>query len=182
MLTDALGYLAAGLVFGTFCSQRAVTLRSIAIASNLAFIGYGYLASLWPILILHGAMLPINVVRCRQSMRSYGGALSVVDLRSAPRASPCRPEPSSLGNIEISVFGQLRCWIRRKQSRREVASMSARDFRDLKVPPSLVADELRRWPWQGPSPQWRTVGAKWSTANRDEFEDPAAGIGAGEVS
>jgi hypothetical protein len=69
MLTDALGYLAASLVFATFCAQRMVSLRSIAIASNLAFIGYGYLDALWPIVVLHGAMLPINVVRCRQLMR-----------------------------------------------------------------------------------------------------------------
>lgn len=49
--------------------------------------------------------------------------------------------------------------------------MSARDFRDLKVPPGLVAEELRRWPWQGPSPQWRAVGSKWSAVNRDGFDD-----------
>jgi len=47
------GYLAAGLVFATFCTKRMVTLRALAITSNIAFIGYGYLGELWPILILH---------------------------------------------------------------------------------------------------------------------------------
>lgn len=37
---------AATLVFATFCAQRMTSLRAIAIASNLAFIGYGYLNSL----------------------------------------------------------------------------------------------------------------------------------------
>ena len=176
MLTDCLGYLAASLVFGTFCSQRAVTLRSFAIASNLAFIGYGYLASLWPILILHGAMLPINIVRCRQSMR---GALSVVDMRRTPGISPSQP---SLGSIVGSVLGRLRCWQQRKQLRRDVFSMSVCDFRDQRVPTSLVADALLRRPRQEPSPQWRTVGSRWSRANRDELGDhPTAGIGAEEV-
>jgi hypothetical protein len=41
-------------------------LRALAIASNLAFIGYGYLDHLWPIVILHVAMLPMNVIRLRQ--------------------------------------------------------------------------------------------------------------------
>lgn len=39
MLTDALGYAAADLVFGTFCAQRMVSLGPLALPSNLAFIG-----------------------------------------------------------------------------------------------------------------------------------------------
>ena len=61
-LTDALGYVAAGLVFATFCAQRMASLRALAIASNVAFIGYGFLDSLWPILLLHSTMLPINII------------------------------------------------------------------------------------------------------------------------
>ena len=55
ILTDAIGYVAAGLVFATFCATRMASLRSLAIASNVAFIGYGFLDGLWPILILHSA-------------------------------------------------------------------------------------------------------------------------------
>ena len=71
LLTDALGYVAAGLVFATFCAQRMALLRALAIASNVAFIGYGFLDGLWPILILHSAMLPINIQRYRQSVRGH---------------------------------------------------------------------------------------------------------------
>ncbi len=62
------GYVAAGLVFATFCTTRMVPLRALAIASNVAFIGYGYLGELWPILILHAAMLPMNMLRLRPEM------------------------------------------------------------------------------------------------------------------
>jgi hypothetical protein len=65
----SVGYLAAGLVFATFCTKHMVQLRALAIASNIAFIGYGYLGKLWPILILHAAMLPMNTHRLRQEIR-----------------------------------------------------------------------------------------------------------------
>jgi ABC-type glycerol-3-phosphate transport system permease component len=60
------GYLAASLVFSTFCTRRMVPLRILAIAGNIAFIGYGYLGELWPIVILHAALLmPLNIYRLR---------------------------------------------------------------------------------------------------------------------
>lgn len=57
------GYLAASLVFATFYAKRMVPLRTLAIASNIAFMAYGYLDALWPILILHATLLPMNVIR-----------------------------------------------------------------------------------------------------------------------
>jgi len=66
--TAVVGYLAASLVFATFCTTRMVPLRALAIASNIAFIGYGCLGELWPILILHAAMLPMNIHRLRQAV------------------------------------------------------------------------------------------------------------------
>jgi ABC-type glycerol-3-phosphate transport system permease component len=60
------GYLAVSFVFTTFCTKRMVPLRVFAIASNIAFIGYGYLGELWPIVILHAALLmPLNIYRLR---------------------------------------------------------------------------------------------------------------------
>jgi len=46
MFTTAAGYFAASLVFATFCTKRMVPLRILAIGSNIAFIGYGYLGEL----------------------------------------------------------------------------------------------------------------------------------------
>jgi hypothetical protein len=39
------------------------SLRYIAIASNLAFIAYGYTGDLMPVLLLHMLLLPVNVLR-----------------------------------------------------------------------------------------------------------------------
>jgi CRP/FNR family cyclic AMP-dependent transcriptional regulator len=60
---DVFGYLASCLVFTTFYMRRMVPLRITAIASNLAFIAYAWLDDLTPILVLHGALLPLNLFR-----------------------------------------------------------------------------------------------------------------------
>jgi uncharacterized protein YjiS (DUF1127 family) len=48
-------------------------------------------------------------------------------------------------------------WRERARYRWELSQMSARDFGDLPVPSSLMREEVRRWPWQKPSSQWRAV-------------------------
>jgi CRP/FNR family transcriptional regulator, cyclic AMP receptor protein len=63
---DGLGYFAASLVLATFCAKTMVALRSLAIASNFAFIAYGSTARLWPIVLLHAVMLPLNLQRLRE--------------------------------------------------------------------------------------------------------------------
>jgi CRP/FNR family cyclic AMP-dependent transcriptional regulator len=60
---EPLGYLASALVLATFCMRNMVALRCMAIASNLAFITYGGLADLGPVLVLHLLLLPVNVLR-----------------------------------------------------------------------------------------------------------------------
>jgi hypothetical protein len=60
---DAIGYLAAGLVVATFCMRSMRGLRCVAIASNLAFISYGYVGDLMPVLMLHLILLPVNMIR-----------------------------------------------------------------------------------------------------------------------
>jgi len=65
---DGLGYVAASLVLATFTAKSMVSLRVLAIGSNLAFIGYGLAASLWPILVLHLIMLPLNLLRLREAL------------------------------------------------------------------------------------------------------------------
>jgi len=60
---DAIGYLAASLVLAAFWMRSLGALRCVAIASNLAFIAYGYLGDLTPVLLLHVLLLPVNVLR-----------------------------------------------------------------------------------------------------------------------
>lgn len=69
MLIDGLGFIAAAVVFLTFCMQTMLTLRLAAIVSNLAFIGYALAAGLAPILVLHGALLPLILWRLVQMRR-----------------------------------------------------------------------------------------------------------------
>ena len=65
-ITDGVGFAAAGLVLATFCMRGMRTLRFVAIASNFAFIAYGYLGHLAPVLWLHALLLPINLCRLMQ--------------------------------------------------------------------------------------------------------------------
>lgn len=63
------GYLASSLALATFSLQSMRRLRMMALASNLAFIAYGYLGDLMPVLILHAVLLPVNACRLMQLSR-----------------------------------------------------------------------------------------------------------------
>lgn len=62
-LANALGVLGALLVILTFFMKSMLPLRSLAVASNIAFLGYAYLEGYFPLLLLHGALLPLNIKR-----------------------------------------------------------------------------------------------------------------------
>jgi CRP/FNR family transcriptional regulator, cyclic AMP receptor protein len=65
-VVDGIGWLASALVLATFCMRGMVPLRLTAIASNLAFIGYGASAAIDPVLMLHVLLLPLNALRLAQ--------------------------------------------------------------------------------------------------------------------
>ena len=46
---ELVGYLASALVFATFYMKTMMPLRAVAIASNVAFISYGYVGGMAPI-------------------------------------------------------------------------------------------------------------------------------------
>jgi hypothetical protein len=62
-VTDVVGYAAASAVLATFLMRSMVPLRLVAILSNILFLSFGYLAQIHPVLVLHAALLPINIVR-----------------------------------------------------------------------------------------------------------------------
>jgi CRP/FNR family cyclic AMP-dependent transcriptional regulator len=66
---EAAGYLASALVLTTFCMKTMIPLRYAAICSNAAFIVYGFYDHLYPVLILHIILLPLNVWRAVQLKR-----------------------------------------------------------------------------------------------------------------
>ncbi len=67
---DLIGYAASALVLAAFCMRDMQTLRWLALASNAAFIAYGALADIRPVLILHLLLLPVNLRRLVESLRS----------------------------------------------------------------------------------------------------------------
>jgi hypothetical protein len=67
MHSDILGWAAAALMVATFSCREARLLRPLAAATNIAFIGYGLMAGLAPVLALHLLLLPINLWRWAQA-------------------------------------------------------------------------------------------------------------------
>jgi len=76
---DILGYAASAAVLATFCMSTMIPLRIIALGSNVLFIAYGYFDHLYPVLILHIILLPVNALRLVQLQRL------VRDIRDAHR-------------------------------------------------------------------------------------------------
>ena len=74
---EAIGYVASLLVLTTFYMKTMIPLRWCAIASNVAFIAYGLLDEIYPVLVLHLFLLPLNVkrlVEMRQLIRDIKSA------------------------------------------------------------------------------------------------------------
>jgi CRP/FNR family cyclic AMP-dependent transcriptional regulator len=68
-IAELSGYLAAALVFLTFYMKTMIPLRVIGICSNCSFIVYGFLGELYPVLILHLLLLPLNGLRLREMVQ-----------------------------------------------------------------------------------------------------------------
>lgn len=69
-------WLAASLVFASFFMKTIVSLRTLAIVSNIVFIAYALLGvhhgifdKVLPIFVLHIALLPLNLARLREARR-----------------------------------------------------------------------------------------------------------------
>jgi CRP/FNR family transcriptional regulator, cyclic AMP receptor protein len=93
MWTDILGYTASAAVLATFCMNTMRALRILALVSNVLFISYGYFDSLYPVLVLHAILLPMNLLRLMQSRRP------IHDIPNAPLHDTCRGD--SGGRIKI---------------------------------------------------------------------------------
>jgi len=66
MMSTYIGYVASALVLCTFLTRTMVPLRFIALGSNVAFITYGAMLHLYPVLILHIILFPVNAWRLRE--------------------------------------------------------------------------------------------------------------------
>jgi CRP/FNR family cyclic AMP-dependent transcriptional regulator len=63
---EAIGYLAALITLATFYMKTMIPLRIAGIASNFVWIAYGALAGVYPPLVLHVLLLPLNFIRLQQ--------------------------------------------------------------------------------------------------------------------
>lgn len=66
LISETIGFVASTLVLTTFAMNDMRMLRIVAVVSNVAFIAYGALSGLPPVLCLHLLLLPLNLVRLRQ--------------------------------------------------------------------------------------------------------------------
>ncbi len=66
---EILGFVAAFLMFTTFYMKNMIPLRIIGIASNITFIVYTSFEQIWPVLILHSVLLPMNSLRLVQMLK-----------------------------------------------------------------------------------------------------------------
>jgi CRP/FNR family transcriptional regulator, cyclic AMP receptor protein len=73
-LSEVSGYVASTLVLFTFVAKDMRLLRTVAIFSNLAFIVYGTIEWLPPVLFLHLVLLPLNIVRLAEVVRATRSA------------------------------------------------------------------------------------------------------------
>jgi len=63
---EAIGYLAALITIATFYMKTMIPLRMVGLASNVTWIAYGALAGVYPPLLLHVVLLPLNAIRLKQ--------------------------------------------------------------------------------------------------------------------
>jgi hypothetical protein len=82
---DLAGYIASSLVFLTFYMRGMIPLRLVALCSNVAFLVYAGALHLLPIVILHGALIPVNVFRLIAARRNDSVNLPVAPLGVVPR-------------------------------------------------------------------------------------------------
>jgi hypothetical protein len=75
------------LVLAAFGMKDMVKLRIVAICSNIAFITYALALNLFPVLILHVVLLPLNGWRLMGALKQSGvttAGRSPLTLRSIP--------------------------------------------------------------------------------------------------
>jgi CRP/FNR family cyclic AMP-dependent transcriptional regulator len=70
---DAIGWVASAAVLATFCMSTMVSLRALALVSNVLFCAFGAIAHIYPVLILHTILLPVNTLRLVQIRRLVHG-------------------------------------------------------------------------------------------------------------
>ena len=65
-----MGFMAGATTLVAFAQRATVPMRLAAAMSNLCFIAYGAFGALYPPLILHCILLPLNLVRLIREVKT----------------------------------------------------------------------------------------------------------------
>ena len=91
------GYAAAAANLFTFSVRTMIPLRMTGILANVLYIIYGFFGGVYPALVLHVILLPLNIVRLRQMLQLVKKVdeasridLSMVWLKSFMSGRKCR--------------------------------------------------------------------------------------------
>lgn len=82
---EIIGWLGAFFTLSAYSMRNMLSLRCIALAANIAFMTYGALTPVYPMLALHALLLPLNLHRLREilvgmrRMRKDGQAEHPID-------------------------------------------------------------------------------------------------------
>ena len=71
---EILGWVAASLTLAAFSMKTMMPLRITAICASFFFVLYGFFSAAYPIMALHLALLPFNILRLIQLRRSNAAA------------------------------------------------------------------------------------------------------------
>jgi hypothetical protein len=104
---DLLGFAAAAAVLAGFCMNSIINLRMVALASNFLFVLYGWFAHIYPVVILHIILLPINLLKLHRIKSEAHSA------EPSPRGNPRRAKnddtrTSGSGARESSLHARRR--------------------------------------------------------------------------
>ncbi len=83
---QAMGWIAALLTLLTFICVDMRRLRLLALAANAAFIAYGTAAELLPVMVLHLALVPVNLLRLNQAFQGKPSAQPAEPMTVQPTA------------------------------------------------------------------------------------------------
>jgi hypothetical protein len=111
--SELIGYVAAILTVATYSMRTMIPLRVVGIGANCLFIAYGYFAAVYPQLLLHAILLPLNSVRLYQMMRlvalvkqASGSDLSMDWIKSFTATRACRAGETifSKGDVADAMY------------------------------------------------------------------------------
>ena len=103
--SETMGWAAALLTLLTFVSSDMRRLRLLALAANATFIAYGTAANLLPVMVLHLALVPVNLWRLNQAFRSDMPTRTV---QHAPDHRPARRPKRVALSMEPARLGPYR--------------------------------------------------------------------------